>query len=30
METGKDFFKSVPPPPLDTGIPDKHDFLVIK
>ena len=23
-------FKSLPPPPLDTGIPDKHDFIFRK
>ena len=24
------FFKSISPPPLDTGIPDYHDFIFIK
>ena len=30
MEKGKGFKSLPPPPPLDTGFPDSHDFIFIK
>ena len=30
MENGKVFKIIAPPSPVDTGIPDKHDFIFIK